>query len=115
VSRDYIPSQGDLIWVDFTPNAGHEQGGRRPGLVLSPQNYNRRVRLALVCPVTSKAKGFPFEVALPPDSPVVGVVLSDHIRSIDWRQRGAEYAGSVDAGILEQVVQRVEVLLRPKI
>ena len=112
-NSDYIPARGDLVWLDFTPNAGHEQGGRRPGLVLSPFDYNRRVRLALVCPVTSRAKGFPFEVALPAGSPIGGVVLSDHVRSVDWRQRRVEPAGKVDGEILEQVIQRVEALLRP--
>ncbi|MBI3930024.1 MAG: endoribonuclease MazF [Armatimonadetes bacterium] len=108
-----IPERGDLIWLDFSPHAGHEQAGRRPGLVLSPSAYNKKVGLMLVCPVTSRSKGFPFEVPLPAEGSVTGFVLSDHIRSADWRQRRDETVGRVPDYVLEQVVQRVEALLRP--
>ena len=83
------PGRGDLIWVNFTPQAGHEQAGRRPALVLSPAAYNRKTGLAIACPVTSHAKGYPFEVVLPDGLPVSGVVLADHVRNIDWQARHA--------------------------
>ena len=78
----YIPRRGDFVWVTFTPQAGHEQAGRRPALIVSPESYNRTVGLALFCPVTNQIKGYPFEVAIPEDSCVTGVVLSDQIRSM---------------------------------
>ena len=86
------PNRGDLIWVSLNPQAGHEEAGRRPALVLSPVEYNSRVGLALMCPVTSRAKGYPFEVALPSDLDVTGVILADQIKSLDWRARRAEIA-----------------------
>lgn len=101
------------MWLNFSTHAGHEQAGRRPGLVLSPSAYNGRVSLALICPVTSKVKGFPFEVALPDGGPVSGAILSDHVRSVDWRKRRAEFAAQADSAVLESVVERVEALLRP--
>jgi mRNA interferase MazF len=84
-----VPDVGDLVWLSFSPQAGQEQGGRRPALVLSERLYNERVGLCLVCPVTGKAKGYPFEVDLPAGMPVQGVVLSDHVKSADWQERRA--------------------------
>ena len=95
-STHYVPSQGDVLWLDFSSQAGHEQGGRRPAVVLSAKSYNKLIGLALVCPVTNRSKGYPFEVALPPGLPVQGVVLSDHIKSQDWRARNAEFIGKLD-------------------
>ena len=83
----YVPDRGDLVWLEFTPHAGSEQRGRRPALVLSPKSYNGKVGLALFCPVTSKVKGYPFEVKLPDGYAVSGVVLSDQLKSLDWRSR----------------------------
>lgn len=111
----YVPGRGDLVWMDFTPHAGREQGGRRPGLVLSPAAYNRRVGLALICPVTSRVKGLPFEVPQPTDLPVQGVILSDHVRNLDWRARRLEPAGRVAEDLLEMVILRIEALLRPDV
>lgn len=108
-----VPERGSLIWLDFSPQAGREQAGRRPGLVVSPGAYNERVGLALVCPITSRRKGYPFEVSLPPGLPVQGVVLADHLRSVDWRERRLDLLGQVPEDVLEQVIQRVEALLRP--
>ena len=108
----YVPAQGDLIWFDFTPQAGHEQGGRRPALVLSPKAYNQLIGLALVCPVTSREKGYPFEVKLPDGLPVAGVVLSDHVKSQDWRARRAERIGKLDEATLTAVLQRAGSLLQ---
>ena len=76
-SRTYIPDRGDIVWIDFSPQAGHEQAGRRPALVVSPGAYNKKVGLAILCPITSQVKGYPFEVILPAGLPIQGVVLSD--------------------------------------
>ena len=108
----YIPAQGDLVWFDFDPQPGHEQGGRRPAVVLSPKAYNQLIGLALVCPVTSREKGYPFEVKLPVGLPVAGVVLADHVKSQDWRARRAERIGQLDETTLTAVLQRAGSLLQ---
>lgn len=108
----YIPSRGDLIWLTFTPQAGHEQAGRRPALVLSPQSYNGKVGLALLCPVTSQIKGYPFEVALPEGLSVSGVVLSDQARSLDWQARKAAFACTAPDEVLSEVMQKLATLLQ---
>ena len=105
------PRRGDLVRLDFTPQAGHEQAGRRPALVLSPESYNRKTGLAIACPITSQAKGYPFEVALPPGQTVSGVVLSDHVRSIDWRARRAKRAGQADEATVSEVCGKLAALL----
>ena len=88
----YTPKRGDLVWLSFDPQAGHEQAGRRPAFVLSPEAYNRKTGLLLACPVTSKVKGYPFEVQLPVGLTVGGVILADQIKSLDWKARRAEFA-----------------------
>ena len=108
----YVPAQGDLVWFDFDPQAGHEQGGRRPALVLSPKAYNQLIGLALVCPITSRQKGYPFEVKLPDDLPIAGVILSDHVKSQDWRARHAELIGKLDETTLAAALQRANKLLQ---
>jgi mRNA interferase MazF len=107
----YVPAQGDLVWFDFDPQAGHEQGGRRPAIVLSPKAYNQLIGLALVCPVTSREKGYPFEVKLSAGLPVSGVALADHVKNQDWRARRAEFIGRLDAATLTAVLQRTRSLL----
>lgn len=107
----YVPERGDLVWLSFDPQAGYEQAGRRPALVLSPAAYNGKSGLMLACPITSKVKGYPFEVALPSGLPIAGVVLADQIRSLDWGARKAERAGEVPAGVLGEVMERVAPLL----
>jgi mRNA interferase MazF len=102
------------MWLEFTPQAGHEQAGTRPALVISPSDYNRRVGLALVCPVTSSVKGYPFEVALPPGLKVEGVVLADQVKSLDWRSRRARYADQVSPGVMQEVTARILVLVDPE-
>jgi len=111
VKSPYVPDAGDLIWLTFDPQAGREQRGRRPALVLSPRVYNRRAVLAVACPITSRAKGYPFEVMLPEGGPVGGVVLSDHLKSIDWKERRAEFAGKVTSSALAEVRERIRPLL----
>jgi mRNA interferase MazF len=110
-SKPYAPEAGDLVWLSFSPQAGREQGGQRPALVLSPRAYNARAGLCVVCPVTSRAKGYPFEVPLPDGLVVGGVVLSDHVKSADWQARQSEYAGGVPAEVLAEVRARLQPLL----
>jgi mRNA interferase MazF len=109
----YVPSRGDLIWLQFNPQAGHEQAGRRPALVISPSSYNRRVGLAVCCPVTSQVKGYPFEVLLPEGLGVEGAILSDQIKSLDWRVRNASRIRSVPADVLQETLGKLLALLDP--
>jgi mRNA interferase MazF len=100
-----------LVWLEFDPQSGHEQRGRRPALVLSPQAYNGRVGLALFCPVTSQVKGYPFEVALPGSGRLSGVVLADQLKSLDWIARQAQRIEPAPPGVLEEVLAKVLTLL----
>ncbi len=111
VATPYIPGAGDLVWLSFTPSAGHEQAGRRPAVILSPRPYNAASGLAVACPVTSQVKAYPFEVRLPRGLPVSGVVLADHLRSVDWRARRAEHCGEVGSDVLEQIHDLLRALL----
>ena len=108
----YVPGRGDIVWLNFSPHAGHEQVGRRPALVISPRNYNDRPGLALLCPVTRAVKGYPFEVPLPSGGEITGVVLSDHVKSLDWRTRQAGLATQTTPQVVEQVLEKVAILLR---
>lgn len=109
--QTYVPERGDVVWITLNPQAGHEQAGRRPAMVLSPVAYNGKVGLALFCPVTSQVKGYPFEVLIPDGLPVKGAILADQVRSLDWRAREAEFACSLSAATMRDVLQRVMVLL----
>jgi mRNA interferase MazF len=105
------PSRGDLVWIDFTPNAGHEQAGRRPALVLSPKEYHQRTSFVIVCPITGTIKGYPFEVVLPDGLPISGAVLADQIKSIDRHARRIEFAGKAPESIVRDVQARIAPLL----
>ena len=107
----YSPDRGDIVWISFDPQAGHEQAGRRPAVVVSPRAYNARVGLALLCPIASQVKGYPFEVAVPADAAVSGVVLADQIKSLDWRARKAELAGNLAAGALSELLAKLATLV----
>ena len=107
----FVPDRGHLIWLTFTPQAGHEQAGRRPAIVVSPRAYNSKVGLALACPVTNRAKGYPFEVAIPAGLPVAGVVLSDQLRSIDWHAREAAFICKAPNEVLTEVLAKASTLL----
>ena len=107
----YIPERGDVVWITFNPQAGHEQAGRRPALVLSPKAYNGKVGLALLCPITSQVKGYPFEVGIPEGMPVNGAILSDQIKSLDWRACHAEKACALPDEVMLLVLQRVKALI----
>ena len=107
----YAPDRGDVIWITFNPQAGHEQAGRRPALVLSPVAYNRKVGLAVMCPITNQIKGYPFEVAVPPGLAVTGVILADHVRSVDWQARTAEFICALPQTTLDDVLAKLNTLL----
>ncbi|MEK6635211.1 MAG: type II toxin-antitoxin system PemK/MazF family toxin, partial [Planctomycetota bacterium] len=91
VKKGYVPQRGDVVWITLNPQAGHEQSGRRPAVVLSPGTYNEKVALAILCPVTNQIKGYPFEVLVPAGLPVTGAILADQVKSLDWRVRDAEW------------------------
>lgn len=110
VAKKYIPERGDIVWLDLNPTKGHEQKGVRPALVVSPKIYNSKTGLALVCPITSHSKKYSFEVALEFTS-TVGVILSDHIRSIDWKGRNARYIEKVSDTIIDEVEQKLLALI----
>jgi mRNA interferase MazF len=107
----YVPDRGDIVWITLTPQAGHEQAGRRPAVVVSPRSYNGKVGLGLFCPITSQAKGYPFEVSIPAGLPVSGVVLADQVKSLDWRVRQAEFSVRLPASISAEVVGKLAALL----
>jgi len=112
MSGSYCPSRGDIVWIRFHPSAGHEQSGERPALVLSPLRYNRRVGLALLCPITSQIKGYPFEIVLPEGLKASGVVLADQVRSLDWTARNARFCDRVPETILKETVGKIATLLQ---
>lgn len=107
----YVPKRGDAIWINFNPQAGHEQSGRRPAIVLSPQSYNGKVGLCLLCPITNQVKGYPFEVLIPAGLGVKGVVLSDQAKSLDWRVRNAEFVTDLPEAVINEVLKKLKSLL----
>jgi len=109
--RTYVPRCGDVVWISLNPQAGHEQAGRRPVVVLSPQSYNSKVGLAILCPITSQPKGYPFEVLLPAGLPVAGAILSDQVKSLDWRARHAELICTFPAETISEALQKLATLL----
>ncbi len=111
MAEKYIPERGDIVWLEFNPQTGHEQAGHRPALTVSPKAYNEKVGLALFCPVISHVKGYPFEVVLPEGHKVEGAVLSDQIKSLDWRMRKAQQIASAPRNVLEEVLAKILTLL----
>lgn len=107
----YVPDRGDAVWVNFNPQAGHEQSGRRPAIVLSPRSYNRKVGLAVFCPITNQIKGYPFEVVIPRGFRVTGAVLSDQVRNLDWKMRDAELIAKLPASVTDEVLKKLKTLL----
>ncbi|MDD4287433.1 MAG: endoribonuclease MazF [Candidatus Peribacteraceae bacterium] len=105
------PDRGDIVMLQFHPQRGREQAGRRPALVLSPRSYNAKVGLAILCPITSAAKGYPFEVPLPSGLKTRGVILADHVKSLDWQARGARVIGQVPSSVLGAVLAKLELLI----
>jgi len=111
MARRYVPARGDAVWITLNPQAGHEQAGRRPALVVSPASYNGKVGLAVLCPITSQVKGYPFEVMIPSGLKVGGVVLSDQVKSLDWRMRRAEFICRVPRQTVSEVIDKLGALL----
>ncbi len=111
----YVPDSGDIVWILFSPQAGHEQAGHRPALVLSPKAYNGKVGLALLCPITTQIKGYPFEVLIPSDLAVTGAILSDQVKSLDWKARKAEFACKLPPEPFNAVVKKLSTLIREQL
>jgi mRNA interferase MazF len=111
----YVPDSGDIVWIMFNPQAGHEQAGHRPALVLSPKAYNGKVGLALLCPITSQVKGYPFEVLIPEGLEVKGAILSDQVKSLDWKARKAEFACKLPPEKYNEVVKKLSALIREQL
>lgn len=109
--KRWTPAQGDIVFLQFDPQKGREQAGVRPALVLTPEQYNGRVGLMIVCPITSNAKGYPFEVMLPTGIRTHGVILADHIKSVDWQARRAKFVEHVPKNTLEEVLKKLALLL----
>ncbi len=110
VKKVYIPERGDIIWLDFTPQSGHEQMGKRPAIVVSPKEYNEKVGLGLFCPITSKEKGYPFEVKIE-NKKIDGVILSDQLKSLDWKSRNAEFIVKAKKEEINEVIEKISVLI----
>ncbi|HBT19941.1 MAG TPA: endoribonuclease MazF [Peptococcaceae bacterium] len=110
-SSRYVPDRGDIVWLQFNPQAGHEQAGLRPAIVISPKAYNGKTGLALMCPITSKTKGYPFEAEQPENLDISGVILADQIKSLDWRARSAQFVCKAPVCVIEEVLSKITVLL----
>ncbi len=111
-SGSYIPDRGDIVWLDFDPQAGHEQRGKRPALILSPKIYNEKTSLSLCLPITSKVKGYPFEVAIPKNLPIEGVILSDQIKNLDFTARKVAFVCKVPDDIVKIVQENIIALVQ---
>lgn len=111
VVQPYVPDAGDLVWLTFDPQAGHEQRDRRPALILSPRGYNAKARLALACPITSQVKGYPFEVAMLPGGTITGAVLADHIENLDWQARKVVFESKAPIAVVTEVREKLRPLL----
>ena len=107
----YVPDTGDIIWLDFDPSAGHEQAGHRLALVLSPKRYNGKTGLLICVPLTSRIKGFPFEVEFQ-DGSIQGVALADQVKSLDWRVRNAQRKGKTDNEVVNRIRTKIKLLLQ---
>jgi mRNA interferase MazF len=110
VKSEYIPNRGDLVWLNFTPQSGHEQMGKRPAIVISPKEYNEKVGLAIFCPITSREKGYPFEVKIS-QKKINGVVLADQIKSLDWKSRNIEFVSKSTKEELDEVIDKLTLLI----
>ena len=110
-SGSYIPNRGDIIWLNFTPQAGHEQRGLRPAIVLSPKIYNKKTSLCICFPITSKVKGYPFEIPLPKDLPISGVILSDQIKNLDYTKRDISFICKAPSSIIELLQKNILALI----
>ena len=110
-NKNYVPERGDLVWLEFDPQSGHEQSGTRPAMVLTPSSYNKISGMALCCPITTKIKGYPFEVVLPTNCKIAGAILTDHIKSLDWRSRNAKFIAKSDYNTLTEIIKKILPLI----
>jgi len=108
----YVPEQGDFVWINMNPQLGHEQAGRRPAIILSPVAYNEKVDLAILCPITNQIKGYPFEVIIPTGLGVSGVILSDQVKSFDWKARNTEFIVKAPETTTLEVLKKLNTLLQ---
>jgi mRNA interferase MazF len=108
---NYIPRYGDAVWISLNPQTGHEQAGRRPALVISPESFNNKTGLAIFCPITNQIKGYPFEVIIPKGFPVSGAVLSDEVKNLDWRARNIEFVCALPGKTIAEVLMKLGKLL----
>ena len=106
----YIPDRGDIVWLNFTPQAGHEQKGKRPAIILSPKEYNKKTGLAVCCPITSNVKSYPFEVIIT-GKKIAGAVLSDHLKNSEWKARDINFIEKAHSEVLNEVVEKISVLI----
>jgi len=111
VTARYVPERGDFVWLEFSPQAGHEQAGHRPAFVVSPQAYNKKTGLAVVCPLTSQVKGYPFEVLVPVGLKAKGVILSDQLKSLDWQARHAKFIDKAPSALTAEVLAKAVTLV----
>jgi len=111
ISDHFIPDRGDVVWINMQPQAGHEQSGRRPAIVLSPKIYNNKTNLALLCPITNQIKGYPFEVSIPSGLKFTGVALADQVKSLDWKSRKADFCAKAPEGVIFEILQKLKTLL----
>ena len=107
----YCPHRGDIVWLTFNPQTGHEQAGHRPALVLSPEPYNQKTGLAIFCPISNQEKNYPFEVKIPKGLKVTGVILSDQVKNLDWKARGAKFCCKIPSSALTDVMSKLNTLL----
>ncbi len=110
--RAFVPARGDAVWISLNPQAGHEQAGRRPAVVVSPAAYNQKVGLALLCPITSRIKGYPFEALIPPGLQIGGAVLSDQVKCLDWKARSASFICKLPVSVVGEVLGKLNTLLQ---
>lgn len=106
----YVPDRGDIVWLNFTPQAGHEQRGTRPAIIISPKIYNKKTNLALCCPITSNIKGYPFEVVVE-GKKIDGVILSDHLKNLDWKAREIKFIEKASISVLNECIEKISTLI----
>lgn len=108
---NYIPERGDIVWLNFTPQAGHEQKGKRPAVVLSPKIYNEKTGLALFCPITSVKKKYPFEIELSSNTKITGVILADQVKSLDWKSRNVKFIDKIKPALVNELIEKLSILI----
>lgn len=111
VKNEYVPCCGDIVWITLNPQSGHEQSGRRPAVILSPEAYNRKAGLAILCPITGQMKGYPFEVLIPDGISISGVVLADQVKNLDWRKRQTEFICRLPMEVINEILNKLLLLL----